>query len=65
MDREKKVEICVEVIFFLFLYYYLKDNIFINNYLSCFKNIYYKLLSKNSFDIVCCFIVVFFFFIIF
>lgn len=65
MDREKKVEICIEVIFFLFLYYYLKNNIFINNYLSCFKNIYYKLLSKNSFDIVYCFIVVFFFFIIF
>lgn len=60
MDREKKAETCIEVTFPSFLYYHLKNNTPINNHLSCFKNIYHKLSSKNSSDIVCCFIVALF-----
>lgn len=62
MEREKNVEICIDVIFFLFLQYYLKNNIFIKNYLSCFKIIYYKLLSKNRFDSVLFYSCIFFFY---
>lgn len=60
MEREKKAKTRIEVTFPSFLYYHLKNNTPINNHLSCFKNIYHKLSSKNSSDIVCCFIVALF-----